>query len=79
MCSSCDQFVAVDIKSSQQLEDLHRKLFFAGVKTGLLIIEDGDLQWSDYMECTLRCSACGQRFQLSYVRGGEFRPIDPNP
>jgi hypothetical protein len=78
MCPSCCQFVIVDIKSSQQLQALHHRLFFSGVKPGVLVIEDGDLQWSDSMECVLRCTACGQRFKLSFCRGGSFGPIDVN-
>lgn len=79
MCTSCGQFNATEITTSQQLEDLHHKLFFAGVQAGVLTIEDGDLQWSDALECTLRCAACGQRFQLTcetyHGSGGTFGPI----
>lgn len=80
MCPSCRQFTQAKITSSQQLQDLHHKLLSSGVQADVLTIVDGDLQWSDVMECTLRCVSCGQRFRLTcetyHGSGGTFGPID---
>jgi len=81
MCDHCQSFaVASVIKTSEQLETLHHRLFFDGIKRGVLEIVDGSLQWSDNIECTLRCVHCQQRFALDcetyHGSGGRFGPVD---
>lgn len=79
MCKCCQTFaVSVPIKKPEELEALHERLFFDGVKSGVLEIVDGSLQWSDHIDCTLRCLFCKQQFRLScetyHVSGGQFGP-----
>ncbi|MGY8771608.1 MAG: hypothetical protein ACKVH8_24595 [Pirellulales bacterium] len=55
------------------MQSLHDKLFFDGVRVGVLEITDGDLQWADHIQCTLACSRCGKQFRLeceTYHGGG---------
>jgi uncharacterized protein YbaR (Trm112 family) len=78
MCPECRQFGApLTIANSNEMDVLHEKLFFKGVKPGLLTILDGSLRYSDHIECTLECRECGQTFELScniyHGRGGYFR------
>ncbi|MCH9723365.1 MAG: hypothetical protein K0U86_00495 [Planctomycetes bacterium] len=79
MCPECNQFGApIDILNGNEMDELHEKLFFNGVKPGLLTIFDGSLQYGDDIECTLECQKCGQKFELYcniyHGRGGYFRP-----
>lgn len=78
MCEHCKPFEAyVTIAGSQKLETLHRHLFFDGVRPGVLEILSGSLQWSDSMQCTLRCVYCKQHFELECEKNGigEFGPL----
>ena len=79
MCNNCQQFAEdVTTDSSKKLQALHRHLFVDGVQSGALVITDGSLQWSDYIECTLECVHCKQQFKLScetyHGGGGRFGP-----
>ncbi|MFL5328943.1 MAG: hypothetical protein ACJ8C4_08495 [Gemmataceae bacterium] len=81
MCDLCLPFSkGMPINNRVELQDLHNRLFFDGVKTGVLQVVDGSLQWDDFIDCTLECAACHERFCLMcdvyHGSGGEYGPID---
>lgn len=65
------------------MDGLHELLYFSGVKPGVLEIVDGDLQYADFINCILRCSQCGQGFELCceiyHGAGGHFTLTDLPP
>jgi hypothetical protein len=79
-CVGCDEFCgAVSIRLPETLERVYSQVVPA-VQSGRLIVASGDLARSDYIECDLRCAACGQRFELRcetyHGGGGEWRVLD---
>jgi hypothetical protein len=50
------------------------------VASGLLVVDWGDLPWTDYIDCEVRCPQCGTRFRLTcetyHGSGGEWK-IEP--
>ena len=81
-CPHCEQLPAklkfrhVD---ASVFMSFHSKLC-EDVARGVLRVESGDLQWSDIIECTIRCAHCGTRFQLVcetyHGSGGEWH-VEP--
>lgn len=64
MCSQCDWFdTDVQIKHPADLKRMHN-LATVAIANDQLAIANGDLQWSDYIECDLRCTDCGATFRL---------------
>lgn len=64
MCQQCDQFDDVPhIKLPADLKQVVNRIT-AAVTNKLLEITSGDLQWSDYIECDVRCTNCGANFRL---------------
>ena len=79
MCDRCEQFSKTEIiETTDQLQSLHGRLFFEGKDVGVLEVMDGSLQWSDHIECTMRCICCQQQFTLDcetyHGMGGWFGP-----
>ena len=65
MCKQCDGFeTKVQIKHPAELKWLHN-IAAEAVANEQLAIANGDLQWSDYIECDLRCTDCGAMFRLT--------------
>ena len=67
------------IASPTELDAIHRDLVDNGITPGVLRIMDGSLQQGDFISCTLRCTRCGQKFQLTcetyHGGGGNFTPV----
>ncbi len=80
-CPQCS-FLAATIRftpgMASEFRSFHERLILDFVQKGVLLIVDGDLQWSDYIECGLRCAKCERRFRLTcetyHGSGGEWRP-----
>jgi hypothetical protein len=75
-CQKCNEFcgeVRIDLP-----DDLRRVVdsVTSAVREGRLVVDNGDLSWSDIVECELHCPNCGQKFQLScetyHGRGGRW-------
>jgi hypothetical protein len=68
------------IRSHDDLVSLHATLLTL-IRNRALEIEFGDLQWGDYLDCTLKCADCGKRFHLTCETydgsGGEWRVQPP--
>jgi len=79
MCDSCSQFSEdKKIRLPRELDDLIRRASKA-VTGGTLEIIDGSLQWDDDIVCKMKCTTCGQQFELNcntyHGRGGQWQRI----
>jgi hypothetical protein len=64
-CQSCESFCrSIKITRSGDLNAIIENAWRA-VAENRLVIDSGDLQWFDYMECRLHCQLCGQNFSLN--------------
>ena len=78
-CNSCQSFQDdIQIRLPHELDSVIRRAS-AAVTDGTLRIVDGSLQWNDYISCKLKCSTCGQEFDLDcetyHGAGGHWRPV----
>jgi hypothetical protein len=64
-CRICAEFCG-DVRIELP-DDLRRVVDVVGpaVRDGRLVIDAGDLQWQDIIDCRLHCAKCGQRFTLT--------------
>jgi len=81
VCEHCQQFAtAIKIALPTDLTATIDRLFFNGIKPGVLKILDGSLQCGDDMACLMECVYCKQQFSLIcetyHGMGGEFGPTE---
>jgi hypothetical protein len=76
-CHHLQTSVSFDYSDAERFKTFHESLS-RSVRDGALRTERGDLQWSDHIECVMRCARCGTRFRLDcetlHGRGGRWLP-----
>jgi hypothetical protein len=78
-CQDLQANVSFDYSDAERFKSFH-EILSRSVRRGELQLDEGDLQWSDEIECVLHCPRCGKRFRLNcetlHGRGGRWQPED---
>lgn len=79
-CPRCAAYTEPqEIRSPGELESILETLLLAIQKLDLQIVS-GDLQWSDHIDCLMKCATCGQQFELTcetyHGAGGKWQVLN---
>src|SRR5687768_14917754 len=73
LCETLPRQLTFENTDGQKFAVFHNDITLS-VIAGKLVIEVGELQWQDHIDCLLRCHECGKRFELQvetyHGRGG---------